>query len=262
MKRRKLYVVCLNCEKLNAEADSIAEAAQFRRCPQCGAENTIKTRPPGKQKRQVGGLPRRKYLDPETLQKFRDWVKDQAIRRKSKRAWTDYVIVEILSLSGLRPGELAATTEHPQRYLRIGDLFLDGEPELEVRDGKGHVSRVVKISHALATKIRAYIADFRINAPPSAPLFEGCTGEPLIYHTLLDKIRRLGRDFGLVDTQGQPRRLKPHMLRHSYAVRFLEESDNNVEQLQDILGHANIETTMVYAATTDHRQRRNVEKMS
>jgi site-specific recombinase XerC len=194
-----------------------------------------------------GGLPPEKYLEPEQLAAFREYVRARAQKRKSRLAHTDEIIVEILAGSGLRAEELCALT--------IRDVPIDyNTPDIHVRDGKGNVSRTVNISTALRDRIREYTAAYRAGAPPTAPLIESRTGKAMAYRTLHHKIRLLGEEAKL------PKRLKPHALRHSYAVLAYQKT-SDLLWLKDQLGHARVETTTIYAKTASRQRRANAEAL-
>lgn len=57
-------------------------------------------------------------------------------------------------------------------------------------------------------------------------------------------------------TKAEVRYLKFHELRHTFATMFLK-SGNTIAELQIILGHANIETTMRYNHLADEQKHLN-----
>lgn len=54
-------------------------------------------------------------------------------------------------------------------------------------------------------------------------------------------------------------RVTPHMMRHTFATRFLEQSPGDICTLAAILGHANISTTSRYAHPRAQRMQEMVE---
>jgi integrase/recombinase XerD len=55
--------------------------------------------------------------------------------------------------------------------------------------------------------------------------------------------------------------LNPYFLRHSCATHFLE-GGGAITDLQSILGHSEITTTQVYAASVDERRRDSVLRLN
>ena len=55
-------------------------------------------------------------------------------------------------------------------------------------------------------------------------------------------------------------KLSFHIGRHTFAVQFLL-AGGNVQELQKILGHSNINTTMIYVHITEAMKRENILKM-
>ena len=196
-----------------------------------------------------GGLPPDKYLTDTQLRRLRQHVKDKADlarMRGSQRAVIDELIVELLINSGLRAQELCD--------LDIRDLpSSHGKPVLRVCDGKGHVARTVDIPQGLQQRLERFLRLHRKGAAPDAPLLVNYKGSRMIYRSIYEKIRKLGRRSGLG-------KLHPHMLRHTFGTRLY-----NVEQdlrfVQDLLGHASPTTTAIYAKTNSRARRRQVDAL-
>ena len=260
---KNLYAYCPVCKLVAGEGRTLADLASFASCAQCGRPNTVcKSNPAVRYKRHQGGLSRRRWMDPETLTQFRWWMAKLARERNSFRSYTDWVCVELLSRLGLRAGELVSGQEHPDRYMRLRDLTLEGKaPEVLIPEAKGGVSRRLDLTTSLRDVLKWYISQYRADAPDDAPLIEGekTGGRPLLYHTLVMKCQAWARGFGV--ERLAPTILTPHVFRHSFAVWFLHENPGKFHVLQQMLGHANINTTMIYVHLVDGESRRCAEKM-
>ena len=71
--------------------------------------------------------------------------------------------------------------------------------------------------------------------------------------------RRMGADPALfaliVDLRS------PHAARHTAATTLLEATDGDVRLVQEVLGHATLETLRVYTEITDRRKRAAYERL-
>ncbi|MFV0352910.1 MAG: tyrosine-type recombinase/integrase [Oscillospiraceae bacterium] len=113
---------------------------------------------------------------------------------------------------------------------------------LHIVQSKGGKDRYVPLSEHLIRGIKSYTA----SAHPAKYLFEG-TGNP--EHKGFDGrysqrgvqwvIKTVARNAGIL------KEVNVHMLRHSYATHLLEDGVNIIT-VQKLLGHANIDSTMVY----------------
>ena len=257
--------VCTSCRMVAGTGTTIAALAAFGRCTTCGQPTEPKREKTARPKRHHGGLTRKKYLDPETLLSFRKFMGDRAKERNSRRAWTDYVIVEILARTGLRAGELVRGEEHPNRYLRIEDVVLDErDPAINIVEGKGNVSRVVKISPSLRGLLAWYISEFRADAAPDAALIETEWGGTALSYSSLNgaKCKLWAREYEQKVGPLGLTSLSAHVFRHSMSLVFLEKTNNNYRALADILGHASPAITMsVYSHTTEKQSREFADRM-
>ena len=127
---------------------------------------------------------------------------------------------------GLRLSEVLA--------VRVADI--DGERRLlRVEQGKGAKDRLVPLSPTLLEHLRAYWRLYR----PADWLFAGRTGEPLSPTSLQKAFTQAKRQAGVTKVGGI------HGLRHAYATHQLA-AGLQVERLQRLMGHANIQTTLRY----------------
>lgn len=144
------------------------------------------------------------------------------------------ILIGLLYGCGLRCMEV--------RNLRLRDLDFDRKL-LHIVQSKGNKDRYVPLSEHLIRGIKKYM----LAAHPKDWLFNG---QPQ---------GRSGGDFDSRYSQrgvqwavktvakqaGILKEVHTHMLRHSYATHLLEDGVNIIS-VQKLLGHANIETTMLY----------------
>jgi site-specific recombinase XerD len=129
--------------------------------------------------------------------------------------------------------------------LRIQDVRL--EPPYQVRlRGKGAKIRICPIWAHTARRIRRMLARSTWPVEPDRALFLNLRGEPLTrfgVYTLLKK--RIGECTPALDSL-RGRRIHPHTLRHTTAVHLLK-AGVDFATISQWLGHASLNTTMVYA---------------
>ena len=153
----------------------------------------------------------------------------------------DRAMLELLYGSGLRVSEVVA--------LNVGDVDLS--VELVRCLGKGSKERLVPVGSHAVRAIRAYqqigrpvLAGRRM---PSA-LFLNRRGGRLTRQGCWKLLRGYARRAGIT------RPLTPHVLRHSFATHLLERGAD-LRAVQEMLGHASINTTQIYTHVTRDRLR-------
>lgn len=113
---------------------------------------------------------------------------------------------------------------------------------LHVVQSKGNKDRYVPLSDHLVRGIKTYITA----AGPKVYLFEG-TGNPQ-GKGFDGRYSQRGVQWAVKTVAGQAGIIKEvhtHMLRHSYATHLLEDGVNIIT-VQKLMGHGNIESTLVY----------------
>ena len=139
----------------------------------------------------------------------------------------------LLAHTGLRAGECLDVC--------MQDLDLPGR-RLMVRNGKGQRDRVVYLSDTACLALQLYLGSSI--RPPQAALFTFADGQPISYIWLYEHIIALAQDAGIPH-------VTPHRLRHTLATRLLN-AGMDITRIQKLLGHEQVNTTMIYARVHDH----------
>lgn len=165
-----------------------------------------------------------KFLQPETVQKLMDSVDD--IRDRS--------IIGLLLATGLRLSELVA--------LNRDQLGLNNK-EFEIV-GKGGYTRLIFISSDALNDVKTYLENRTDNNP--ALFVEGD-------HRISTRLVQL-RLVHWAKVAGIPGQVSPHMLRHSFATRLMENGAD-LQYIQKFLGHKSVATTQIYTHVSNNRLR-------
>lgn len=166
---------------------------------------------------------------------------------RARHPWParDLAVIAAFCVTGIREAEAAA--------LDMGSLV--GEPgarHLEVR-GKGGKVRPIPIDAALETVLAVYLEERKARFSghdldhPATPLFVDTRGRRITVDQLRYLVEKLYVRAG-IRAQVPPGALV-HALRHTFATSALEAGADVVE-LQELLGHASLETTRRYLSAT------------
>ena len=145
---------------------------------------------------------------------------------RRRAAARDLAMIETGRLSGLRVSELCS--------LKIEHLDLDGQV-LPVLRGKGGKDRNLPIADKLLAALSPWIGERKTGF-----LFSGPREKKLSPRTFQVRLDKLARRAGIL------KRVHPHQLRHTFATSYLRIAGNSIRDLQQLLGHANLQTTAVY----------------
>ena len=144
----------------------------------------------------------------------------------------DALIVLLIYTSGLRLSELVEAN--------IGDLSAD-YTTLRVM-GKGRKERVQPILSSLVEVLKKYfiqISSQNICTTQKKALILSNKGERISRRTVQRIVERKLKDVGV---QGKT---SPHVLRHTFATRVLNEG-GDLREIQELLGHSSLKATQVY----------------
>jgi site-specific recombinase XerD len=145
----------------------------------------------------------------------------------------------------LRVGEVVS--------LRISDVELRPRSGwVLVRRGKGQKERKVPLSAEARRALQDYL-DVRPNVRKET-LFVSRSGKPLSSRDVQRMLEEAGRRAGI------RKRVTPHILRHTFATRFLRKG-GDIATLAEILGHSKIQTTTRYLHPDRERMQEMVEEL-
>jgi integrase/recombinase XerD len=186
----------------------------------------------------VTAIPMKRVAPPGTRFLERDEIEAlfSALPTKGRSALRDRTLLLFLYNTGARAQEVADLT--------IGNLVLEPQPRVHLR-GKGGKWRTCPLWPETARLLRDLLAASPSNAPPSGPVFASRHGAPLTRFGIYKLVRRHTAALG-TGQGGPPRRISPHVLRHTTAVHLLE-AGVEVNVIRGWLGHVSLDTTNRYA---------------
>ncbi len=146
----------------------------------------------------------------------------------------NYCICALMLDSGLRKNEVVR--------MQLSDLHI-AENYVIVK-GKGNKQRIVP----LGLKSQKYLVKYMVMRPAfvmSKALFLTKNYEPIKQGTIDKEFKKLKKVF-------LTRRIYPHLLRHTFATRYLENG-GNIYALQQILGHSSLDMVQKYVHLTQSK---------
>ncbi len=160
----------------------------------------------------------KEVISDELIEKMRDQCTEKR----------DLAIIDLLYSTGIRVGELV--------NLNIGDLDLE-QRECVVY-GKGDKERRVYFDAKSKIHLKNYL-ESRMDENPALFVTLDAPYDRLKISGVEIRLRELGRQLGV-------ERIHPHKFRRTMATRAIDKG-MPIEQVQKILGHSQIDTTMQYA---------------
>jgi integrase/recombinase XerD len=169
---------------------------------------------------------------------------------ESPSPWTeqgrrDRAILETLYGTGIRASECVR--------LNISDVDL-AAGTLQVRNGKGRKDRVVPLCGRAKAALQGYLLEARsafLHDPKEEALFLARSGRRMAQVSLHHLLRGYGEGVGI--------KAYPHLLRHACATHLLK-GDADIRHVQQLLGHALLQTTALYAGVSIEDLRRVIAR--
>ena len=153
--------------------------------------------------------------------------------RVARNNLRDYAMLELLAGTGLRVGELL--------MLKVGDVEINERSgKVIVRRGKHENYREVPLTLDVRKALEAYLkAHHSEKDNLQAPLWIGTHGG--LNHR--SSVTRMLEKYAI---QAGIESVNPHALRHTFATPYLNANPDDLRGLARLLGHASLNTVMVY----------------
>lgn len=153
------------------------------------------------------------------------------------RQQRDRAILELMYATGIKVSELVAL-QVSDVNLQLGFLHC-GESGNERTIPFGNYARAALLQY-LDKGREKLLKDRR-----SQVLFVNYNGNAMSRQGVWKLIRRYGKQAGI------PREISPHSLRHAFAAHLIENGAD-LQSVQEMMGHADIAATQIYAAARRH----------
>ena len=182
-----------------------------------------------------------KYLSEEEKRKLLGVLKDR------KSAERDYFIFNLMFNTGLRVSELASLT--------VGHLRTRNTLEIL---GKGKKIREIPLNTVIMKHIEQYLKikqRRKEGLMDDAPLFVSRNHNRLSVRAIQRALDKWIKEANI------PTKYSPHALRHTFGTELFSRC-KNIRLVQDLMGHADISTTMVYTHVTKGEMQEAVELLT
>lgn len=158
---------------------------------------------------------------------------------KHETGLRDKLILSFMYATGTRAQEICD--------LRVRDIRIDDRSSYVSITGKGSKTRRVGISAKLANTLKKYIRHRKLESDPGKHVFSSQTHEQMtvscvegIYKKYIRIAKEQNPDMFHEDSY------PPHSMRHTTACHLLE-AGVDIVTIKNILGHASLQTTQIYA---------------
>jgi len=181
----------------------------------------------------------------KSLPKFLTTEEVENILRNTKidspSGYRNRLILELLWVTGMRVSELSS--------LNYENLNLENN-EIRVC-GKGNKERIVLIPDKTKEFLNNYLNNvknliYNTKIDAKSPIFINNTGYRLQNQSIRKAIKQV------VDKIQLPKKVTPHVFRHSFATKMLEKGAD-LRIVQELFGHASIANTQIYTHVSMQR---------
>lgn len=176
-----------------------------------------------------------------------------AIDRSTLKGLRDYAMLSVMVTTGLREISIVRAD--------IGDIRAAGDAVALYHKGKGREEKAeyVKLAEPVEEAVRAYLKA-RGETDPQAPLFSSIANRNSGERMTTRSVSRVAKD-RLIAVGLESDRLTGHSLRHTAATLNLLNG-GTVEETQQLLGHRNINTTLIYSHALERAKNNSEERIA
>ena len=172
------------------------------------------------------------YLDEDEIQAILN-----SVNPNSRTGVRDNALLLMLYNTGARVQEIVD--------LKIADLRLDSSGQVKLL-GKGKKQRACPIWPETVEAINDYIKHRNPKEPAEEHLFLNANGKPITRFGIRYITKQYAKSAGTRCPSINNKAIAPHTLRHSTAMHLIR-SGNDINMVSYWLGHADINTTHIYA---------------
>jgi integrase/recombinase XerD len=151
------------------------------------------------------------------------------------------VILFTAYAAGLRVSEIV--------NLKVTDIY-SGSMQIRVENAKGRKDRMVMLSETLLNILRTYFKKYQ----PKYWMFEGQFGGAYSVRSVQEILKK-AKSAANIRHKGSV-----HALRHSFATHLLE-GGTDIRIIQELLGHASLNTTQIYTHVTSKTKQKIVSPL-
>ena len=175
------------------------------------------------------------------------------VDRSTLKGLRDYAMLSVMVTTGLRTISIIRAD--------IGDIRTAGDATALYYQGKGHEEKAdyVKLAEPVEEAVRAYLTA-RGETDSHAPLFGSIANRNSGGRMTTRSISRIAKNH-LIDVDLKSDRLTAHSLRHTAATLNLLNG-GTVEETKQLLGHANINTTLIYSHALERARNNSEERIA
>ena len=163
--------------------------------------------------------------------------------RSACKSVQERALVEFLVSTGVRVSELTS--------MRIEDVDFD-DLSVHVVHGKGSKERMTYMTAVTAKHLLAYIRSRKEKESPM--LFCNHEGGAFSSKWIQKLVKQIGKRASVDDVH-------PHRFRRTFATNLVNRG-MDIQEVQKLLGHSSINTTLVYVATDDKKVRASYSRYS